>query len=66
MAMLQRNLIKKTEASCRNRKKSKVCMEFFRSKIENGEDVDIDKAIKIFDAGKKKKNVKSKDALPTG
>ena len=41
-------------------------MEFFKTKIDKGEDVDIDKAIKAFDAGKKKKDVKSKDGLPTG
>ena len=35
-------------------------MKFFKNLIDKGKDVDIDKAIEIFDSGKKKKNEKPK------
>ena len=35
-------------------------MKFFRSRIDKGEDIDIDKELEKIDAGKKKKYVKSK------
>ena len=35
-------------------------MKFFKNLIDKGKDVDIDKAIEIFDSGKKKKNDKQK------
>ena len=35
-------------------------MKFFKNLIDKGKDVDIDKAIEIFDSGKKKKNDKTK------